>query len=446
VRETLHRALAPLLLAAALTAAPALPLLAETAEPGELEKLQKEIGTSLERQKELQAQAEAARAEAEAVRAKLIETAARVQTHEADVSASEDRLQGLKGAEAVLTAQLERRKDDMAELLAALTRLDRHPPPALAVRPDDALASIRSALLLGTLVPELQAEAAELRDRLQQLAALRREIGEEREVLAGAEALLENERSELQALLDRKLATQQKFAAAAESEQARAERLSRQATDLSDLISRLENQAAERLPATRPEPRPEPQPEKPVRAAPAPAGEAQHQVAILRPPASPPSMPSSRRFSDAKGLIRPPVTGTVIRGYGSREGGTSTQGITISTRSDAQIVAPFDGKVSYAGPFRHYGQLLIISVGEGYHVLLAGMARIDCSVGQNLLAGEPVGMMGPPPAEDDSAAQDRLATRGEAGRRPALYIEFRKDGDPIDPGPWLLMSDKKARG
>src|SRR3989338_8483749 len=122
VRETLHRTLAPLLLAAALTMPSALPLLAETAEPGELEKLQKEIGTSLERQKELQAQAEAARTEAEAIRAKLIETAARVQTHEADVSASEDRLQGLKGAEAVLTAQLERRKDDMAELLAALTR------------------------------------------------------------------------------------------------------------------------------------------------------------------------------------------------------------------------------------------------------------------------------------------------------------------------------------
>lgn len=446
MRETLHRALAPLLLAAALTMPSALPLLAETAEPDELEELQKEIGTSLERQKELQAQAEAARAEAEAIRAKLIETAARVQTHEADVSASEDRLQGLKGAEAVLTAQLERRKDDMAELLAALTRLDRHPPPALAVRPDDALASIRSALLLGTLVPELQAEAAELRDRLEQLAALRREIGEEREVLASAEALLESERSELQALLDRKLATQQKFAAAAESEQAKAGRLSRQATDLADLISRLEDQAAERLPATRPEPRPEPQPEKPVRAAPAPAGEAQHQVAILRPPASPPSMPSSRRFSDAKGLIRPPVTGTVIRGYGGREGGARTQGITISTRSDAQIVAPFDGKVSYAGPFRHYGQLLIISVGEGYHVLLAGMARIDCSVGQNILAGEPVGMMGPPPAKDDPAAQDRLATRGEASRGPALYIEFRKDGDPIDPGPWLLMSDKKARG
>ncbi|WP_421860146.1 murein hydrolase activator EnvC family protein [Parvibaculum sp.] len=368
------------------------------------------------------------------------------------MTASEDRLQGLKGAEAVLTAQLERRRGEMADLLAALTRLDRHPPPALAVRPDDALASIRSALLLGTLVPELQAEAAELRDRLEQLAALRDEIVTERDVLSGAEASLGKERRELQALLDQKLAVQQKFARQAESEEQRAARLSRQATDLSDLIARLESRAAERLPATRPEPRPDPV-EEPVReparneeTSPIAQPREPRQVAILRPPSAPPSMPSSRRFSDARGLIRPPVTGTVIRDYGSREGGAMTQGITIATRADAQIVAPFDGKVSYAGPFRHYGQLLIISVGEGYHVLLAGMTRIDCTVGQNILAGEPVGMMGPPPARDDPAAQDRLAARDETGRGPALYIEFRKDGDPIDPGPWLLMSDKKARG
>lgn len=441
MRERLHRAIAPLLIAAALTA-PVRPLLAETAEPGELEKLQKEIDTSLERQKELKAQADAARAEADEVRKKLISTAARVQEHEADVTASEDRLQGLKGAEAVLTAQLEKRRGEMADLLAALTRLDRHPPPALAVRPDDALASIRSALLLGTLVPELQAEAEELRDRLEQLAELRKKIVSEREVLSEAEASLDKERAELQALLDQKLALQQKFSAEAETEEQRASRLSRQATDLSDLIARLENQAAARLPATRPEPRPEPaRPEEPRE-----AEEAPRQVAVLRPPSTTPAMPSSRRFSDARGLIRPPVTGTVLRTYGSRNGGTRSQGITISTRPDAQIVAPFDGKVSYAGPFRHYGQLLIISVGEGYHVLLAGMARIDCTVGQNILAGEPVGTMGPPSARDDQAAQDRLAAREETDRGPALYIEFRKDGDPIDPGPWLLMSDKKARG
>lgn len=437
-------------LAAVLAALGAAPAFAETAEPGELETLQKEIDTTLERQKELQAQADAARKEAEEVRSKLIGTAARVQSHEADVSASEDRLQGLKGAEAVLTAQLEKRRDDLADLLAALTRLDRHPPPALAVRPDDALSSIRSALLLGAVVPELQAEAEDLRDRLEQLAALRDEILAERETLEAARTSLEAEQEELKTLLDRKLALQQKFAKEAESEQARAERLSRQAIDLSDLIARLETGAAARLPAARPEFSPDPEPAPEPRAAetkPSPEAEPR-EFAMLRPPATPPAMPSSRLFSDARGLIRPPVTGAVIREFGSRDAsGARTQGITVATRPDAQIIAPFDGKISYAGPFRHYGQLLIISVGEGYHVLLAGMSRIDCVVGQSILAGEPVGTMGTTPARNDLAANGNSARRdGASESGPALYIEFRKDGDPIDPRPWLLMSDEKVRG
>ncbi|WP_049767734.1 murein hydrolase activator EnvC family protein [Parvibaculum lavamentivorans] len=415
-------------------------------EPGELDKLQRQIDTSRERQKELQAQAAAARQEADEVRGKLIEAAARVQAYEAEVSASEERLQGLKGAEAVIAAQLERRRDEMAELLAALTRLDRHPPPALAVRPDDALASIRSALLLGAVVPELQTEATDLRDRLEQLAALREDILSERETLGTAQASLEEERRELEALHDRKLVISSKLAKEAEGEQETAERLSKQATDISDLIARLEASAAARLPAIRPEPaRPEPEPSR----APAAEPEPQTQVAsVLRPPSSPPVMPSSRLFSDAKGLIRPPAAGTIVQTFGSRDAaGARAQGLTLVTRQNAQIVAPFDGRISYAGPFRHYGQLLIISVGEGYHVLLAGMSGIDCVVGQSILAGEPIGTMGRSAARNDLAAQDTSPQRdGIGGHGPALYIEFRKDGDPIDPRPWLLMSDKKARG
>lgn len=435
---------------------------AETMEPGDLDSLQKEIGTTRERQQELEAQAAAASVEAEDIRRRLIATAAKVQSHEADVSLSEDRLQGLTGAEAVLTAQLEKRRDEMADLLAALSRLDRHPPPALAVRPDDALASIRSALLLGAIVPELQEDARELRGRLEQLAALRQEILEERKTLTAARTSLDAERAELQTLFDRQVALQKKLTKEAQSEQARAEQLSRQATDLSDLIAKLESSAASRLPTARPEPRPAerpeptPEPARPATSTPTATGqgEPQREIAMLRPPASPPVLPSSRLFSEARGLIRPPVSGMVIRSYGAADqSGAKSQGITIATRPEAQIVAPFDGRISYAGPFRHYGQLLIISVGEGYHILLAGMRRIDGTVGQNVLAGEPVGMMGASPASDDLAAQGNTDKRGNPelrdavpGAGPALYIEFRKEGNPLDPRPWLLMSDEKARG
>ncbi|MCE9648437.1 MAG: peptidoglycan DD-metalloendopeptidase family protein [Parvibaculum sp.] len=431
-----HKRLAAL--AAVLTLALPPGLHAETADPSKLESLKQELGTSVERKKALEKQTEAARRDAELVRSKLIETAASVQAREAEVSASEARIAELKDAEAALLVQLEGRRAKIADLLAALTRLDRNPPPALAVKPEDALGAIRGAILLGDAVPELRAQADELKARLQQLTRLRESILAERTTLAQASASLARDRADLEKLLARKLARQQRLAQAAESEEARATRLSREATDLTDLIGRLESEAAARLPQSRPAPRP-----APVEPAARPSPPRDTETALLTPPDNPPALPSSRLFSQAKGLIRLPATGTLVRGFGVPNGaGGTTEGMTIATRPGAQVIAPFDGKIVFAGPFRRYGQLLIISVGEGYHVLLAGMTKINGSVGQSILAGEPVGTMDLPSPEESAAAERKSATGG----RPSLYIEFRKDSDPIDPRPWLMMSDKKARG
>jgi septal ring factor EnvC (AmiA/AmiB activator) len=103
------------------------------------------------------------------------------------------------------------------------------------------------------------------------------------------------------------------------------------------------------------------------------------------------------------------------------------------------VLAPADGTVKFAGEFRSYGQLLIIDVGGGYHVLLAGMERIDVQLGQFVLAGEPVAAM-------DS---QRLASVGATlvgTTEPVLYIEFRKDGASIDPAPWWAASNPEKVG
>ncbi|MGX1198355.1 murein hydrolase activator EnvC family protein [Parvibaculum sp. MBR-TMA-1.3b-4.2] len=408
----------------------------DVAEPGDLKKIETQLEKARERQKQFEAESRAMASEISSLREKLIETAANVQEREQEVTGSEDRLKGLKGAEAVVTAQLARRQADMGDLLAALTTLDRHPPPALAVRPDDALAAIRSAALLGSIVPELRREADDLKARLEHLAALRKSILEERDTLSTARTELSAERAKLQALLDEKTTAQQKLDARAQAEAERARTLSRKATSLKDLIARLEADAATRLPPSRPDRTPE----KAPTAAPGTKNTGNTRLAAVTPPR--PSMvlpPSKRRFSQAKGLIRPPATGEIVQTFGSKiPGGGVSKGIRVAARPNAQLIAPFDGRIVYAGPFRRYGQLLILSVGEGYHVLLAGMKRIDGKVGQDILAGEPIGMMGPSP--------DETGRETATGARPTLYIEFRKDGDPIDPRPWLLMSDKKARG
>jgi len=110
----------------------------------------------------------------------------------------------------------------------------------------------------------------------------------------------------------------------------------------------------------------------------------------------------------------------------------------LASRTGAQVTAPSDGWVVYAGPFRSYGQLLILNAGGGYHVLLAGMERISVDLGQFVLTGEPVAVMGGGP---QSAAA--VAT---GSSQPVLYIEFRKDGTPVDPTPWWASDSEKVRG
>src|SRR5205085_11276049 len=145
-------------------------------------------------------------------------------------------------------------------------------------------------------------------------------------------------------------------------------------------------------------------------------------------------------FVAAKGHLALPVNGVRVKEFGAPDGiGGTEKGLSIAARPGAQITAPCDGWVVYAGPFRNYGQLLILNAGGGYHVLLAGMDRISVDLGQFVVTGEPVATMG-------GRVQTAAALAVGSGQ-PLLYIEFRKDGIPVDPGPWWATSEsEKVRG
>ncbi len=152
-------------------------------------------------------------------------------------------------------------------------------------------------------------------------------------------------------------------------------------------------------------------------------------------------------FADMRGHLRLPVNGARIREFGGSDGSGGTQkGLSIAARSGAQITAPCDGWVVYAGAFRSYGQLLILNAGGGYHVLLAGMERISVDLGQFVLTGEPVAVMGDASQAQASGSQASV-TVTTVPKQPVLYVEFRKDGTPIDPSPWWATNEgEKVRG
>jgi septal ring factor EnvC (AmiA/AmiB activator) len=144
-------------------------------------------------------------------------------------------------------------------------------------------------------------------------------------------------------------------------------------------------------------------------------------------------------FSKSQGQLNFPAQGQILKLFGAETGlGSSVDGIVIATQKQAQVISPVAGKVEFAGKFRSYGQMVIVNPGEGYLVLLAGMDQTSAQHGQSIKAGEPVGTMGLKPGK---LALSNGLTQVST---PVLYVEFRKNGDPVDPAPWWIGNRQEA--
>jgi septal ring factor EnvC (AmiA/AmiB activator) len=354
----------------------------------------------------------------------LIDIAAQVRGVETRIGDAEARLRPLDGREQQIRSSLDSRRSEIVEVLAALQRAGRRTPPALLVRPEDALQSLRTAMLLGSVVPELRGRAEKLAGDLSELVTLRKTIATERDRLAVDRDRLREDQTRLAALVDERQRKQSAVEKDMEAEGARAITLSKQVDTLQGLIAKMEQdlKSAAKAAAT-------------ANLQGAPAGKP--NPGALKDPAR---LSPAIAFASAKGLFALPVNGVKIREYGGSDGaGGVEKGISLAARAGAQVTTPCDGWVVYAGPFRSYGQLLILNAGGGYHVLIAGVERISVNIGQFVLTGEPVATMG-----TKSQVASILAANAS---QPVLYVEFRKDGTPIDPGPWWAANEgEKVRG
>ena len=351
----------------------------------------------------------------------LIDTARRIRGVEAQVTATEARLKPLDDNERSIRKSLDGRRTVIGEVLAALQRMGHRPPPALISSPEDALQSVRTAMLLGAVLPEMRHNVEALANDLTALLNVRKQITAERDRLKNEVASLGNERTRMTALIEERQKKQTEREKALDAERARAAQLGRQVDNLKDLIAKLEQGLD---PATRAA-------REAARSDTRPAMAALHDAGRLAPAVA---------FTSLRGRVPIPVNGVKLKEYGAPDGvGGQEKGLSIATRAGAQVTAPADGWVVYAGPFRSYGQLLILNAGNGYHILLAGMERISVDLGQFVLTGEPVAVMG-----NGSHIAAILAT---GSSQPVLYIEFRKDGTPVDPGPWWAAGEgEKVRG
>jgi len=414
------------LLAAALLAfacaGPAGAVLAEdvAADPdrsrAEYEKVSHEITLSAERMAKLAADVATVKKDHASVTAALIQSAKTEQKLGQDIEDIGSKLEGLKDQEKTIRGSLAARRDVLAEVLGALQRMGLNPPPAILVKPEDALSSVRSAILLGAVVPELRQQTDVLMAELKELTRVSTSIEAERARLTAAVADQVAEKERLTMLLQVKRKVQAETEQALADEQKKSQALAEKAASLKDLIASLQSEAQERDAEAK-------------AAAKAAVQDDKDAVASL-------SLPEANQlvqpvpFRALQGQMALPVIGTFKRRFGADDGnGGVMQGDMVATQSGAIVTAPADGNVLYAGPFRSYGQLLILNAGDGYHVVLAGMSKLNVASGQSVLAGEPIGAMG-------EARVASTAARPDGNVVPELYVEFRKDGKPVDPAPW----------
>ena len=393
---------------------------AEAVSEKDLEIMEKKVREQNIEHRKLQAQANQINVELASVSQDMIATARKIQNSEEKLSAMEKQLTKLQDNLKKAEENFSQEDKNLILTLSALQNLALKPTEALFVQPLTPVEIIRSAMLLRETVPYLEENAERIRKELKQINNKKNLVEKQVKQITNQKKILEKDHERMKLLVQKK----SKIRNAVEIESVKAQRniqkLASQAQDLRELLDKLEK---ERL-AKQKKAEAERKRQEELRRIEAERNakskkEEETQSADLIKYNQEVISEVGKGFAKAKGKLSMPAKGPVITAYGEQKvKGVTSKGIMIKTRNQAQVIAPFDGTVAFAGPFRGYGNLIIIEHGDGYLSLLAGLGNLDCEVGQLLLAGEPVGQM--PDSKDAK-----------------LYVEMRRNNNPINPLKWM---------
>lgn len=389
------------------------------ATQADLETVESSITLSQTRIDELKAEISAMEGDRTKQNAALIAAAQRVKLAEIEVADVEERLSTLIVSELEVRGRLDGSNAEIANVLAALQRISLNPPPALIVDPDDALGSARSAILISAIVPQLRAKADAVTADLKTLTDIKIAALAEEATLKANYSVLEEEQLRIATLIAARKQGIGVRTAELEAEEAEAVALAARATTLKELIDSLSAQVTSVSTAVAAADAAT-DPDAPVMTAEA------IQVALANSARTEPALP----FGAAKGYLTMPANGVNVVDFGAGDGfGGISQGISVVTRAEAQVVAPADGWVLYKGPYLNYGQIIILNTGQNYTALLAGLETVTVDIGQFVQMGMPLGTMG-------SRTIGRTVTTNAGAAQPTLYIELRQNNEPVDPTGW----------
>ncbi len=337
-----------------------------------------------------------------AERKKARELGAKAAAAAAKVSTLSANLAGIGGAQAATEAERaeaaailaevqDQAQSDASELASARERLE-----ALVIRFLQDEPAMRAGLIVARgqeqtianfFTEALARRVADKRARIAAAETALQDISLRRELLDGRAAALERASAQAAEQMEAARRERDRLQASADAAAARATSLARQARDLRDLASRAA--AAQKTPST---PR---------------------IIAVG---------PGGKRVA--------PVQGAVLVAYNAQTKSGPALGVTLRTAPGAKVVAPAEGVITFSGPFRSFGKVLILDQGNGYALILTGLESVFAGIGDRVAAGALIGQMG-------QMSQTGQIKAGGALTAPELYFEVRQAGRPIDPERWL---------
>ncbi|MFY9350590.1 MAG: peptidoglycan DD-metalloendopeptidase family protein, partial [Sphingobium sp.] len=318
--------------------------------------------------------------------------AARIQQAEADIAAARARIAIIARQQRAQAARLAAKQEPVVRLTAALQMMARRPLALALVQPGSVANAVHMRAVLGQVLPVIEQRTAGLRAELEASRALRATAQQAADSLARAQADRQQRQDALAALEAQKRVAARDYRANAGLESERALALGEKARDIVDLMDRLEE-----------------------------AGDLRDRLAALSGPLLRPARPSEatapaperERSASGPPAYRLPVIGQLVTGMGEvNDGGVRSRGLTLVTQPGAQAIAPTTGRIAFAGPYRDYGQILIIDHGQGWTTLITGLHRVTAQVGDMVRQGDPVGITG--------------------AERPNITVELRRNGRPVD--------------
>lgn len=401
---------------------------AKDVSESEVKKIEAEAKQKTLESKKLQAQAIQLNLELSKIDKTVITLAQKIQANEKKLSDLEDKLAVLKDNLKTKEEEFVKENRSLIYTLAALQNMSLNPSESVILQPISPIDIIRSAILLRETVPYLDRKSAKLKVDLDNVYEQKKKIENTLSEAKKQKEVLEKQQAEMRQLMTKKSNLRKEIETKGAETQKIAESLTSKAKDLRDLLDELERQKEiarkKREEAERAAELKRQKEAEAAKQAALASGQKVNAVSAAhtvdkQTHASIKKQVNGSKFVRAKGTLHKPVSGNKITDYGQViSKGVTSKGIVYKTRSEAQVTALFDGTVIFSGPFKGYGNIIIVEHGEGYLSLLAGLGQIDCDVGQMILAGEPVGTM-----PKDSNAK--------------LYVEIRKDRHPINPSPWI---------